>query len=340
MAERGSKEPTRRPEWNLIAHAGFAAFVCWLGGAPVLGAEVAAEAGDTNRPFRLAYTSSMFTEVNESDARAAMKVWIQTVAKERGIPVDPASQIYRTVEAVVAGSHTNQVDGVGLTTPEFEIIGKKMPFSRLALGVHAGSITETYVLLVRADSGLKDLQDLEKRNLIVLQNPRMSLAMIWLDTVLLEKGRARVRDFFGRATFSNKATKVALPVFFRKADACLMTRRSFDVMTELNPQVGKQLRVLAVSPELVPAGFAFRADFQSPLREQILVELKRLAESPAGRQILTLTQADRIEEWPLSCLDTALELLARHRRLCGGKKAVQANEPVLLPGGDQQRGRP
>jgi phosphonate transport system substrate-binding protein len=282
----------------------------------------------------------MFTEVNESDARAAMKVWIQTVAKERGIPVDSDSQIYSTVEAAVAGSRTNQVDGFGLTTPEFEVMSHEIPFGRLATGVRGESTTDSYVLLVRADGGLKNVQGLEKRNLIVLRNPRMSLAMIWLDTVLLQKGLKPAREFVDRATFSSKATQVALPVFFRQADACLMTRRSFEVMTELNPQVGKQLRVLAESPALVPSGFAFRADYHSLSREQIVAEMERLAETPAGRQILTLTQADRIEERPRSCLDSALELIATHRRLSGGKENARADEALLPSGGGQPTGGP
>jgi hypothetical protein len=43
-----------------------------------------------------------------------------------------------------------------------------------------------------------------------------------------------------------------------------------------------------------------------------------MSETPVGRQILMLTQAERIEHHPVSCLDSALALLATHRRLCGG----------------------
>jgi phosphonate transport system substrate-binding protein len=127
----------------------------------------------------------------------------------------------------------------------------------------------------------------------------------------------------------NKATRVALPVFFRQADACLMTRTSFEVLGELNPQLNKQLRVLAISPELVPAGFAFRADYVSPLRAQMLTEMARLGETPAGQQILALTQAERIVDRPVSCLDNALELLAQHRRLCAATNAGAARRPPV-----------
>ena len=297
---------------------GLAVFWRLTAGWLLLGANLPAEEASTARPFRLAFTSSMFTEVNENDARAAMKVWIMTVAQEKGIPVEPDPHVYATVEELLQADRANQIDGFGLIAPEYAYLSQTMKFDRFAAGVHGGGIADEYVLLVRQDSGLEWIEQLQGRSLNVLENPRMSLALIWLDTVLLQARLKRATDFFGRVTSFNKASRVALPVFFRQTDACLLTRKSFKVMGELNPQLHKQLRVLATSPELISSGFAFRADFVSPYRAQMLAEMTRLSETPVGRQILTLTQADRIENHPISCLDSALELLATHARLCGG----------------------
>jgi phosphonate transport system substrate-binding protein len=124
---------------------------------------------------------------------------------------------------------------------------------------------------------------------------------------------------------------VALPVFFRKAAVCLMTLKSFAAMQELNPQLGKQLRVLAQSPELMSSVFAFRADFQSPYREPMFQEMRRLSESPAGLQILMLLQSERIEEKPFSCVDSSLALLAKHRQLCAAALDILPGTSTPLP---------
>ncbi|MEZ4483390.1 MAG: hypothetical protein R2864_01935 [Syntrophotaleaceae bacterium] len=94
-----------------------------------------------------------------------------------------------------------------------------------------------------------------------------------------------------------------------------MTRASFEVMGELNPQLKQQLRVLAASPEVVPSGFAFRTEQPLTVKAKILEAMEQLGDSPAGRQILTLTQSDRIEAHPISCMDGSVELLTKHRRL-------------------------
>lgn len=321
MARRGSVGRALRPEWGLQAASGFV--VCLIRAAAAFAAVAgpASAAQDAPRPFRLAFSASMFTEVNESDARAAMKIWIKTVADEHGIPIDPDPPIRSTVEELLRLHRDHPVDGFALTTPEFVRLRQELEIDRFATGVTAGTISEEYVLLVRYDSGWDRLEQLQGRRLNVLLNPRMSLATLWLDTVLLEARRQPTVEFFGRVTTFNKASRVVLPVFFRQVDACLMTSKAFKLIGELNPQLARQLRILASSPEVVPSGFAYRADFVSPFRAQLLSEMTRLAATPAGRQILVLTQAERIQDNPVSCLDSTLEMLARHARLVAEKTA-------------------
>ncbi len=317
------RHPRRRPGLPLCG-----LFLVWAGTSLPLIAADAVDASLTNRPFRLGFTSSMFTEVNESDARAAMKVWIMTVAQERHIPVDPEPRLLRTVEEAAAAIRSDLVDGVGVVTPEYERLCQETKFDRFAVGSRGGSITDEYVLVVRPDSGRERLDQLQGCSLNVLQNPRMSLALVWLDTILLEGRAKRSIEFFGRVTTANKASRVALPVFFRQADACLMNRRSYELMGELNPQLHQQLRILAASPPFVASFFAFRADYVSPHRSQMLEEMARLDQSPAGQQILALTQADRIEDRPGSCLDNALALLAKHHRLTDAANGNGGSPPV------------
>jgi len=147
---------------------------------------------------------------------------------------------------------------------------------------------------------------------------------------LVEAGLKPGASFFKQIKRSSKASLVTLPVFFHQADACLTTSNSFKVMGELNPQVASQLRALATSPELMPTFFAFREHERSPLSPQIFEAMERMHETSAGKQILTLVKADRIVAEPVSCLDSSLELLARHERLCGGEDPADRsqNEPA------------
>lgn len=282
-------------------------------------------------PFRMAFSSGMFTEVNEGDARAAMKVWILTIAKDRGLPVDPDPHICRNVEELTHVGKSLNVEAFGFTMPEYPALSRHFNFDRIALSSTDGSVTEEYLVLVHRDSGFSSLAQLKGRSLNLLQGPRMGLAAIWFETQLLEAGHGRTADFMGRVSTLPKSSTAVLQVFFRQVDACVVNRTAFKLLGELNPQLDKQLRVLAASPGMVPAGFAFRADVMSINRPQILAEMTSMTRSPAGRQILTLTQSDAIADYPISFLDESLALIAKHERLCAA--ALEEQAPQAAEGG-------
>jgi hypothetical protein len=59
--------------------------------------------------------------------------------------------------------------------------------------------------------------------------------------------------------------------------------------------------------------------------------MSRLSESPAGQQILTLTQAEHIEAYPLAAFQSALDLIDAHRRLTSRRKGLAtAPAPAAL----------
>jgi len=143
----------------------------------------------------------------------------------------------------------------------------------------------------------------------------MCLALPWLETMLDTEGLGVGTDFWDTITSVKKLSRVVLPVFFGKADACLVTRRGFDLLAELNPQVGDRLRAIAVSPEVVPVVMFFRTDYAPPSKDSLLDALSRLHETPAGQQVLTVFQIDRLEEYPTLCLDSARQLMAGYSRI-------------------------
>ena len=114
----------------------------------------------TGEPFRLAFSTSMFTETNEVDVRATMKVWIMTVAMDLGIPVDPEPNIQPTVEALAQFGKSHEVDGFALVTPEVALLSKDIKFDRFAVGVRKENLSEEYLLLVRRKGGPERLEQL------------------------------------------------------------------------------------------------------------------------------------------------------------------------------------
>ena len=281
-----------------------------------------AQETETDHPFRFGFSSVLMPEVNENDARAAMKVWAETVVRSGMVRADPNVLFSHDSATLLAGLRSRTVDGVAVSTSEFLALRDQVQFNRYVFAVIDGNIWDEYILLVHQDGGLAKIEDLRGHTLNLQHHSRTCLATPWLDTLLREKGLSPTRDFFSQVLAENKLTKAVLPVFFRKIDACLVTRKGFKTMGELNPQVSRQLRVLAASPPIVPTGFFFRTGFPQAQQDRCLAEFTRVHTSPSGQQILTVFQTERLEEHPASVLDSAIELLAKHERLCGGTNAA------------------
>ena len=287
---------------------------CWLS---VGGALLAAGADATTNlePIRFAFSSRMFTDVNENDAKASVKAWTLALARERQVPMRTEPIILTGAAQLKQSLLATAIDGAAVTTEEFLSLEPELQGTNIFMSAVGGRFTEEYLLLVRADSGISDLGGLHGRGIILFDNPRASLGPLWLDVILSEKNLGTCGDHFGRMLTAQKLAKVVLPVFFRQQDACLVTRRGFDTMCELNPQVRAQLRVLATSPELVPAVGFIRRGYVSPLREALMTALHGLEKSANGTQVLTLFQIDQMQEAPATLLDSARELMVAHRHL-------------------------
>jgi phosphonate transport system substrate-binding protein len=273
--------------------------------------------GEDLPAFRIGFSAASFADVNPNDASAALKVWARNLAAERRIAADPQPKILKNLDTVRSALTNHLVDAINLTSYEYFHLRNEVALDHFVLPVQAGSFTEEYLLLVHRESGIKAPADLKGRTLGLLKSPRTALAHAWLDVLLAEHDLPQIEHLFESFAEIPGITKVVLSVFFRRTDACVVTRSGFETMLELSPRTANQLVILATSPPIVPSVFGFRTGYDAPIRDQILADIARWHQSPSGKQILKLLQCDGLEEHPISVLHSTVALMADHLRLCG-----------------------
>jgi phosphonate transport system substrate-binding protein len=143
------------------------------------------------------------------------------------------------------------------------------------------------------------------------------LAQVWLDNLLVGQRLPPTAQFVRQINPASKLVQVVLPVFFGQCDACLATRSGFEIMCELNPQLNKQLKIIAQSPGIVPAIFCFRADVPDEIKGAYVAGMREMHQYIAGQQSLTMFHRDKLEEHPASCMQSAVDLVETHCRLFG-----------------------
>jgi ABC-type phosphate/phosphonate transport system substrate-binding protein len=339
MSIRALIIPAMSPPGRLV-RLGIGLMAMLLLAAPAL--QVAAQdASRTNAvtEVRFAFSKSMFNAVNENDAKAAVKVYAQSLGAPNGIFVNNA-EILDGTKAIAQALENQQADLFALTAEEFftlEHLGLEGP---LLMAKVNGSFFEDYLLLSREDGPVRQVADLKGRSLIVASDPRASLAALWLEVLCREHGLGPAHLALGKLTSAAKTTQVVLPVFFGQADACIVTRNGWEIMCELNPQLKKQLRVIAVSPSVVPTLTCFRHGFNEAFKQQILTALDLSATRPSYEQLMTLFKCDGLGHAPLAALDGTRELMSTYHQLCAGTNdpTAFALKPDPSPGETERKG--
>ena len=297
---------------------------------------VAEDAGlaDARTEIHFAYSRTMFVDVNENDAKAAIKVYAMNIGNQNGVYVDGQPELPDGTNAIARLLELKKADVLILTAEEFFALENQGLEGPVLLSKVRESFTEDYLLLSRADSALGKVEDLKGRSLIVASDARSSLATAWLEVLCREHGLGPAAGALAKIARNSKTTQVVLPVFFGKADACIVTRAGWEVMCELNPQLRKQLRVVAASAPVVPAVTCFRHGFTEAFKQKVIKAVDLSSVKPEFKQLMALFKTDGLVNQPISALAGTRAFVANYQQLCAGTNAIrtaalEASRPMV-----------
>lgn len=248
--------------------------------------------------------------LNRSDTAAAISAWAKSILQQVDAQLAVEVTLYESSEALATDLMSGAVECVSMLSSQFLALDAGLRAEEVFVSTREGSIAERYLVLVRNDGDVREVTDLPSHRMLLQGTSRTSVALPWLETVLAARSVTVPADWSRTMVRVDRPSKAVLPVFFGQADACMVTASAFEVACELNPQLRQRLRVLATSPDFVPAVFFFRRGHSSLARELLEPAITTLQQSQAGRQVLVLFQADGMVRRPASCLDPTRAVLA------------------------------
>jgi ABC-type phosphate/phosphonate transport system substrate-binding protein len=271
-----------------------------------------AMATPSNVPLRFAISESVIAAVNLNDARAALQVWIQRFTSRLNVEMD--SKLLISTQELQDRTRKGQVDAVALNVIEYRPIADWLDPSQVVSSAGETGLDQ-YFVVVKRSSGINHLKDLKGGRMQALKTPQMCMAPVWLMTILDEAQLGRTEQFFGSTVEDSKLSRVILPVFFGQAEACLTSKRGFDSLCELNPQVARELKVIANSAPMVVNFYVFRKNYQHENREKFIKALLDLRASAAGAQLAMLFHFNQVSVRDASCLTPSLSVLEAAERI-------------------------
>jgi ABC-type phosphate/phosphonate transport system substrate-binding protein len=261
------------------------------------------------RGLMFGYSSNLFSELTREDAETALALWSRELARVAGYTVTTKLVVFDDLNQFVAAIRNGQVDFIALTSLDYLKIQGQVPMEPALFGERGGKPGEEQLLLVREDSGVRRLEQLRGRKLTMLRGGSGDIAQLWLDSLLAKREQPPGERFFGGTRKSLKAQQVILPVFFRQADACVVGMNAFRTAVELNPQIGKELKVLATSPVYPIAVTCFRTTLSREQKDEFVRMSFSMVDTVSGKQILTLFRVDKVVRSSDTVMDPLVSLL-------------------------------
>lgn len=259
--------------------------------------------------LRLSISDSLLGDANLNDARAAMKVWISRVMHELQLHVDINAEFFEPFEVIARKLESAELDSAALNAVEYWRMRPLLDPSIVACPTYAGK--QELQLVVRRDTGYRSVADLKGKRLMVHRNLRMSTAMAWLHVITAPYRRLGGAPYFAEIQHVARAQQVALSVFFRKMDACLLLAPVMAPLGELNPQLAKDLVGIETSPEVVGGTYALSKRTHPKAKEGLIGSMNLLSQSVSGRQVLSLFQMQELRNYDSTHMFSTMQLIDR-----------------------------
>jgi phosphonate transport system substrate-binding protein len=275
----------------------------------------AGQQDNSSKILRVGFSSKVFPDVDQRDAQIAMEMWTRELARGMGLSMIPQATIFKNTGDLLDAIRRGELTIITISALEYLQIRDKAPLIPSFVNANNVGKGRQYVLIVRQDSGIKSVAELKNRSIALLASSKHESSLIWLDVQLMKTGYRDRTVFFRQTKESSSASQAIMGVFFKQTDAALVSRASLETSKALNPQVGKQLTVIAESNGLHGDISCIPTMVDEKLKHSLETTAMRLHETTAGKQIFTLFQTDRIVSFNPSYLDGLVDLLRERDRL-------------------------
>ncbi len=274
---------------------------------------------DSGNKFNVGISDQLLLDINLADAKATMQILLDKYLEGENINLKSNVTIANNIEALERKLINKEFDVINLLTTEYLKFKNRINLEPLLVQSFNGTGFFSFVLLVRKDSGIRDLNDLRDKDIKIFTNKKReySIPVIWLNYSLIKQKLPKIDNHFSRVTITENANMAVLPVFFNNASACIISSETFKLMNELNPQIGNELEIIKQSPEyLLSVSCSTPNIIESVDYVKMIVESSsNLKKTNSGRQLLAIFKRDKVIPFKKEFLKSIEELVSEHDRL-------------------------
>ena len=264
-----------------------------------------------NRVYHFVYSLSAMNANSINEAYAVTKILAEHIKKK--------NKRIEKIEIIICQNETRLLDQINkgfelviISTPEFMKYQKRFNFLPAFTNQTGGSVGFNYLLVVNRDDDISGISQLKGSELNIQAQSTLEIPEMLLDKLLKEEKLSKANIFFSKITKFPSTNNAVLPVFFKKAKAAMVTEQALNIMSEINPQIEKQLKIIYRSPSFIHGVSCFNGNTITPENKEIMTDLLlNLHNDAYGRQLLNLFTTDKVVPYKAEYLTEFIKILGR-----------------------------
>jgi phosphonate transport system substrate-binding protein len=258
--------------------------------------------------LKVGFSSKVFPDIDNNDVRAAMEIWAKELCRSAGISAARVT-IYRDPAEWLSAVQQGELHIITITAMEYQRNWGKSQLIPSYISANKTGVNMDQLIIVNRKSGIRSVNELRGRSFAILSTLKYEAPLLWLEKVLKKTGNNR-NTFFHQVKEFPKASQALMATFFGQVDGCLVSRGAYEICKTLNPQLGKDLLIVAESKSLMGEITCVPANISDSLKAAMTRAALHLHENSVGKQVLTLFQTDRVVMFKNSDIEGIAELLA------------------------------
>lgn len=250
--------------------------------------------------------------------RPALARWAAAISKpvSGGSTTEVLSDSHRLEESTRAGSH----DLYGLFAYQYLAL-EDTDLLRPAMVTEGSQATaSTFLLITRRSDGLRSADELSDKQIVIDVGGFGELPLIWLATEVAANRPDEEGSPARRYRLVQTPARALLPVYFGKADACVITRSAFRDASLLNPEITTRLQICAFSEPLLVSLLAFHQKFPQQTSSQIAERALDRSVQNQHHDLFELIGREGLSRYEPSSLGSLRKLYSRYKNLSSPPK--------------------
>jgi ABC-type phosphate/phosphonate transport system substrate-binding protein len=266
-----------------------------------------------NNILRIGYVENALFGIDMEDAKVALELLLGRMVEKKLPEYKSISDAFTDLDTALERLKKGELDMLAMTIIDYLEVRHKINVKPAFVSVRGENPETNYSLLINGNKKIETLQQLRNKQIIVPEGIGGDIALMWLDTMLLERSLPESAYFFKSIKRGIKTSQIVLPVFFGQLDVCIIQQYAYKTLIALNPQLGQELTTQFNSPGFLLTIIVFRKDLEEDIQKVILEVSDAITDYPEGRQMMMLLRMSRFSRFKPGYLNNIEKLYEKHK---------------------------